>query len=72
MNIKVRQYVDTDDYWPARFDLIENVKIAFDEQGITIPFPQRDVHFYEERTQVYSRDDRSAGSNVRSVNNKLR
>ncbi len=29
---------------PVRFDIIEKVKLRFDEEGISIPFPQRDVH----------------------------
>jgi small conductance mechanosensitive channel len=32
------------------FDVIEAVKKRFDAQGITIPFPQRDVHMYEHKT----------------------
>ncbi|BDU39186.1 putative Small-conductance mechanosensitive channel [Vibrio nigripulchritudo MADA3029] len=40
-------WVKSDDYWPVYFSLYERVKIAFDEQGITIPFPQRDVHIHQ-------------------------
>jgi small conductance mechanosensitive channel len=42
----VRPWVAACDYWPTRFDLIENIKLAFDRNGITIPFPQQDVHYY--------------------------
>lgn len=42
----VRPWVAAADYWPTRFDLIENIKLAFDQNGITIPFPQQDVHHY--------------------------
>jgi len=41
----LRFWVDTPDYWAAFFDMTEKVKRAFDEEGVSIPFPQRDVHF---------------------------
>lgn len=47
VNIAVRPWVRTSEYWPVRFDLTERVKLAFDEQGISIPFPQRDVHMHQ-------------------------
>jgi small conductance mechanosensitive channel len=47
VNINVRPWVNSGDYWPVRADLLENVKLAFDSNGISIPFPQRDVHLYE-------------------------
>lgn len=40
----VRPWVNTSDYWPVKWDLTEEIKIAFDEGGITIPFPQMDLH----------------------------
>ena len=40
----VRAWVKSEDYWDVYFDLYEQVKAAFDEKGITIPFPQLDVH----------------------------
>ena len=44
VNFLVRPWVKSDDYWPVFFDSHEAIKIAFDEAGITIPYPQRDVH----------------------------
>ena len=44
VNIAVRPWVASADYWPLQFDLNERVKREFDAAGITIPFPQRDVH----------------------------
>ena len=44
LNFKVRVWSKTDDYWTIYFDLLEQVKIAFDQNGINIPFPQMDVH----------------------------
>ena len=40
----VRAWCKTEDYWDVYFDLYEQVKTAFDDHGITIPFPQLDVH----------------------------
>ena len=42
--LNLRCYVKSEDYWPARGRILENVKLAFDEKGIEIPYPQMDVH----------------------------
>ncbi|MEJ2344080.1 MAG: mechanosensitive ion channel [Gammaproteobacteria bacterium] len=47
VNLNVRPWVKSADYWPVRSDLLENVKAAFDSNGISIPFPQRDVHLFQ-------------------------
>jgi small conductance mechanosensitive channel len=44
----VRPWVKSEHYWGVYFDTMEKVKKAFDANGITIPFPQRDVHIYQE------------------------
>ena len=44
VNIAVRPWVKTADYWTVYWDINRTVKLRFDEQGISIPFPQRDVH----------------------------
>ncbi len=49
VNFKVRVWVNSADYWNVYFDTTEKVKLVFDEVGISIPFPQRDVHIYEEK-----------------------
>ncbi len=46
VNFFVRPWVDSANYWPVRFDLLETIKNRFDAEGITIPFPQRDVHMH--------------------------
>ncbi|MBL4636432.1 MAG: mechanosensitive ion channel [Kofleriaceae bacterium] len=46
VNFVVRPWVKVEDYWDVRFDLHERIKIAFDENGVSIPFPQRDVHLH--------------------------
>ena len=43
----VRPWVRTADYWGVYFDLTENIKKRFDREGISIPFPQRDVHLHQ-------------------------
>jgi small conductance mechanosensitive channel len=40
----VRVWTKNENYWPLKFNLLENVKKAFDKEKITIPFPQMDVH----------------------------
>lgn len=47
INILTRCWVKSDDYWPVHFGLYEKVKFAFDDNGISIPFPQRDVHLHQ-------------------------
>ncbi len=47
VNLNVRPWVNAEDYWGLYFDLLENVKIKFDEAGISIPFPQQDVYMHE-------------------------
>lgn len=44
VNIIVRPWVKTEDYWGVYWDTLERVKLAFDAQGIGIPFPQMDIH----------------------------
>ena len=46
VNFIVRPWVKTADYWVVRWDLIEKIKLGFDEYGFHIPFPQRDVHVH--------------------------
>jgi small conductance mechanosensitive channel len=50
VNFKVRAWTSADDYWGFYFDTTEKVKKQFDAAGISIPFPQRDVHMYEHKS----------------------
>jgi len=49
VNFTVRAWADGADYWGVHFDTIEKVKKAFDKNGISIPFPQTDVHLFNEK-----------------------
>lgn len=48
INFLVRPWVDSENYWPVYFGTMEAVKLAFDKEGITIPYPQRDVHIIQQ------------------------
>lgn len=47
VNFVVRPWVKSSDYWAVLFDMNEKVKLAFDAKGISIPFPQTDVHVHQ-------------------------
>jgi small conductance mechanosensitive channel len=49
VNLVTRVWSKTADYWTVYFYMMEFVKKEFDKQGITIPYPQRDVHMYNEK-----------------------
>ncbi len=44
VNFNVRPWVASSDYWKVRFDMNEKIKLAFDDAGISIPYPQMDLH----------------------------
>jgi small conductance mechanosensitive channel len=48
VNFVVRPWVKTSEYWPTRFDLMRTIKERFDAEDISFPFPQRDVHLFQE------------------------
>lgn len=48
VNFIVRPWVNRSDYSSVKFDMNENVKLAFDENNISIPYPQMDVHLSKE------------------------
>jgi small conductance mechanosensitive channel len=47
VNLVTRVWVNAPDFWPVFFSINEQMKKAFDNKGISIPFPQRDVHIYQ-------------------------
>jgi small conductance mechanosensitive channel len=52
VNFAVRPWVNAADYWDVFFDLNEKMKLRFDEEGISIPFPQHDVHLFQENAKA--------------------
>jgi len=51
VNLIFRPWVKTSDYWDVRFDLTEKIKNRLDEAGISIPFPQQDVHLFVKKAE---------------------
>ncbi|MGY8870256.1 MAG: mechanosensitive ion channel family protein [Pseudomonadales bacterium] len=49
IDFMVRAFVKTDDYWGFYFDILPRLKTAVEEAGCSIPFPQRDVHLYQDK-----------------------
>ncbi|WP_057832779.1 mechanosensitive ion channel family protein [Colwellia sp. TT2012] len=47
VNLFVRPWTKVEDYWGVYYDMMEKVKLEFDKAGISIPFPQRDVHIHQ-------------------------
>lgn len=47
VGIRGRAWVENKDYWDALFDLTETIKKTYDKEGISIPYPQRDVHLHK-------------------------
>ena len=50
VNLSLRFWAMNEDFWAAHFRVMEAAKIRFDEAGIEIPFPQRDIHLHGENT----------------------
>jgi len=48
VNLVARPWVKTENYWPVHFDLLENIKVALDQAGIEIPYPQLSLHVNKE------------------------
>ncbi|QHJ13336.1 Small-conductance mechanosensitive channel [Paraglaciecola mesophila] len=48
VNFVVRPWVKSADFWAVKFDFTEAVKLRFDQEGISIPFPQMDVHLHKD------------------------
>ncbi len=48
VNFICRPWVKPEDYWDVYWDITREVKLRFDAEGVSIPFPQRDVHLYQE------------------------
>jgi len=49
VDLIIRPWVNTGDYWKAKWELTQQIKDTFDKNNISIPFPQRDVHLYQSK-----------------------
>ncbi len=49
VNFVVRAWVNAADYWDVYFDTTETIKKRFDQEGISIPYPQQDIHLYQHK-----------------------
>jgi small conductance mechanosensitive channel len=47
VNIRVRPWTETPNVWPLRYDITKRIKERFDEEDISFPFPQRDIHLFQ-------------------------
>ena len=52
VNFVVKVWCKTEDYWTVYYDLLESVKVKFDEENISIPYPQMDVHLKSSKTEI--------------------
>lgn len=52
VDLAVRPWVNTADYWGVRSEMLQRVKEVFDEKGISIPYPQRDLHLIGQEVSV--------------------
>jgi small conductance mechanosensitive channel len=58
VNFVVRPWVKVDDYWDVYWDVTRAVKMRFDEEGVSIPFPQRDVHIYNDHIDEEKKEEK--------------
>jgi small-conductance mechanosensitive channel len=49
VNVIIRPWVKTEDYWTTKWELTQKIKESFDKEGISIPFPQTDVHLFQNK-----------------------
>ncbi|MBT8442818.1 MAG: mechanosensitive ion channel family protein, partial [Gammaproteobacteria bacterium] len=66
VNFVVRPWVESDDYWDVYWDLMREVKMRFDAEGISIPFPQRDVHLFAQDVSLGGQSTPNDDSAVRA------
>jgi small conductance mechanosensitive channel len=60
VNLAVRPWVTPDDYWSVQGEMPERVKLRFDAEGITMPFPQRDIHVHSREGVELSTNESAA------------
>jgi small-conductance mechanosensitive channel len=49
VNLIIRPWVKTEDYWTTKWEITHKIKESFDKEGISIPFPQTDVHLFQNK-----------------------
>lgn len=52
IDFDIHAWVSVEDYWAVKWELTEVAKVSLEAEGVTIPFPQRDVHFYPHNTPL--------------------
>ena len=52
VNFICRPWVKSADYWTVYWDITRNVKVRFDAEGLSIPYPQQDLHIYQEQKSI--------------------
>ena len=52
VNFICRPWVKTADYWTVYWDITRSVKVRFDAEGLSIPYPQQDLHIYQEQKSI--------------------
>lgn len=63
VNFYVRPWVATSNYWSVYFDLTEKIKLEFDKNGISIPYPQMDVHLDKPEQEVEKPEENTIRGN---------
>ncbi len=63
----VRPWVKTTDYWDTHWAITKAVKMRFDEEGISIPFPQRDVHLFQTKLAQHCKIEAEDSSSANTV-----
>ena len=71
VNLICRPWVKTEDYWAVFWDLTHQVKEQFDAAGISIPYPQRDVHFIEVAPASKPRERNGSGVQAKSASRSV-
>ncbi|MGA0846457.1 MAG: mechanosensitive ion channel family protein [Luteolibacter sp.] len=56
VNFAVRPWVNKDDYWDLFFDMQLKIKSRFDAEGISIPYPQQDIHIIQPKSAASNQD----------------
>jgi len=70
VNFICRPWVKTADYWTVLWEVTRTVKERFDEEGISIPYPQTDIHVIAQNTQIEKPIDESTGSSYTKKSTK--